>query len=187
MNPKKTTKWLTTGSVVLTFILLIIYIILIVIDAERFNGWLQILAIAIQLFASFIGVFLAIRMSQLISDKEEKDKVKDLWSRIGKFLAQLKGDIQLGKGLMELADYKSYWLSVQNASYESAKALHNDEKYMEISRIFSFLRYHENEWSASSHSIGQWKQNVGVNLRAKIVEWEQNIDDMISYIEKKTI
>ena len=185
MNSKKTTKWLTVCSVILTFILLGIYIALMSIDSGKYNGWLQILSIVIQLLASFIGVFLGIRMSQWISDKEEKVKVKDLWKRVGNFLQQLKSGIDSGKGLTELADYKSYWLSVQNASYESAKVLHNDEKYLELSGVFSFILYHKSEWSAESHSIDRWKANIGPDIRAQIEMWEVKIDEMIAYANEK--
>lgn len=185
MNVKKTTKWLTSIIVIVTFALLICYITLMSIDAEKYSGWLQILSIAIQLLASFIGVFLALRMSQLISDQEAKVKVKKLWERIGNFLEQLKKGIEDGKGLIELSDYKSYWLSVQNASYESAKVLHEDECYLKISGVFSFLSYHESEWSSKTHSIEKWKQNSGTNLRNQIEEWQKKIDEILVYVNTK--
>lgn len=185
MKPKKITDILTSGSVILTFLLLALYIILMSINAEKYSGWLQILSIAIQLLASFIGVFLAIRMSQWISDKEEKEKVNDLWKRVLNFLNQLKSDIVTNKKLMELAEYKSYWQSVQNASYESAKALHDDEKYMEISIIFSFLSYHESEWGSREATVSNWKANSSNALRTQIEAWESKIDDMICYVNQK--
>lgn len=141
-------------------------------------------SIFIQLVTSIGGVFLGIRIGQWIDEKEEREKLVELWKKIHIFLNALNSGINDNKSIYELYEYKVYWESLQRADTIATKLLQEDEKYTEVYLVFSFLTCYKEKWSLYEN-IHQWEINSAVAERKRIFEWKKNIIDLIKYSEKK--
>lgn len=140
----------------------------------------------IEILTSIGGVFFGIRIGQWIDDKEEKEKLSELWKKTNSFLKRLKSDINNNEvSIYELAEYKIYWDSLQRADNIATRFLQGDERYIDISFVFSFLTFYIYSWS-KYNSIDQWKANSSTIEAKRIQNWIDSFDDLILYTEEKS-
>jgi len=142
-------------------------------------------SIFIEILSSIGGVFFGIRIGQWIDNREEEEKISELWKKINTFLKKLnEGIYNSNISIYELAEYKIYWDSLQSADNVATRYIQNDEKYVDISFAFSFLTFYSNSWNKYK-SIEEWKDNVPALEASRIQSWMNCFDDLISYTDNK--
>lgn len=163
------------------------------IDLTPFFKWLSNFssmgdpfAIFIEILSSVGGVFFGIRIDQWINNREEKEKLADLWKKTNTFLKRMKSDINNNDtSIYELSEYKIYWDSLQRADNIATRLLQDDDKYIEISYVFSFLTFYKNSWS-KHNSISEWKNNAKGLETSRIQKWIDSFDELISYTDENS-
>jgi len=142
-------------------------------------------SIFIQILSSIGGVFFGIRIGQWIDEKEEKEKLVELWGRISNFLSKLKLGIADSRvSIRELAEYEIYWDSLQRADNIATQLLQEDARYIDISFAFSFLTFYNHSW-ANYNEISEWLNNAPTKERERVEKWIGSLDDLISYTANK--
>lgn len=143
-------------------------------------------SIFIEILTSIGGVFFGIRIGQWTDDKEEKEKLSELWKKTNIFLKRLKDGINNDQtSIYELAEYKIYWDSLQRADNAATRFLQDDDRYIDISYVFAFLTFYNNSW-CKYNSIDDWKANMPALIENRIRNWINSFDDLITYTEKKS-
>lgn len=141
-------------------------------------------SILIEILSSIGGVFFGIRIGQWIDDKASMEQLSDLWRKIHRLLISLKHGIDNSTiSINELAEYKLYWDSLQRADSVAARLLQNDDKYIDLSYIFSFLTFYNNSWDGFSN-VMQWRSQAPKIDVQRITNWINQIDQLIIYTEK---
>lgn len=152
---------------------------------SRFDAINDPFSIFIEILTSIGGVFFGIRIDQWIGDKEEKEKLSELWKKTNSLLKRLKCGVNSENiNIYELAEYKIYWDSLQRADNIATRLLHDDERYIDIAYAFSFLAFYNNSWSKHT-SINKWKANTSEFEANRIQDWISSFDELIPYTEKK--
>ena len=162
-------------------------------DVNSFFKWLSNyssmgdpFAILIEILSSIGGVFFGIRIDQWIENREEEEKLAELWKRTNSFLKRMKNDINNGNtSIFELSEYKIYWDSLQRAVNIATRLLQDDDKYVEISFVFSFLTFYKTSWCKYDR-ISEWKNNATRLEASRIQSWIDSFDNIISYIDEKS-
>lgn len=143
-------------------------------------------SIYIDVLTSIGGVFFGIRIGQWIDAKEEKEKLSELWKKTNTFLKLLKKDINKNNiSIYELAEYNMYWDALQRANSVATRFLQDDNRYVEISFVFSFLAFYKNSWK-NYNCIEEWKANATILENNRINKWINDIDSLITYTEEKS-
>lgn len=140
--------------------------------------------ILIQLITTIGGVFFGIRIDQWITEKEELEKLSDLWKRVNLFLISLKSGISQGESISKLSEYKIHWDAIQRADEVATKLMQGDDRYIDISFAFSFLAYYNESWQKFD-TIHIWELNSSTQTKQRIREWKALIQTLISYTEGK--
>lgn len=152
---------------------------------SKFDAISDPFSIFMEILTSIGGVFFGIRIGQWIDDKEDKEKISELWKKINSFLKHLKDDINDDNiSIYELAEYKIYWDSLQRADNIATRFLQDDDRYVDISFTFSFLAFYDNSWRRYKN-INEWKNNATTLEADRIQNWIDSFDDLISYTERK--
>lgn len=162
-------------------------------DENSFFKWLSNFssmgdpfAILMEILSSIGGVFFGIRIDQWIGNREEKDKLAELWKKTNSFLKRMKNEINNDKtSIYELSEYKIYWDSLQRADNIANRLLQDDDKYVEISFVFSFLTFYKACWSKYGR-ISEWKNNATRLEASRIQSWIDSFDKLISYTDDKS-
>lgn len=142
-------------------------------------------SIFIEILTSIGGVFFGIRIGQWIDNKEDEENLSELWKKTYSFLIQLKKGIDDNTiSIYELAEYKLYWESLQRANNVATRILQDDEHYVEISYLFSFLSFYNHSWNIYNN-IGQWVKNATILESERIRSWICKFDDLIEYAKNK--
>lgn len=142
-------------------------------------------SIFIQLITSIGGVFLGIRIGQWIDEKEEAEKLLELWNKTNIFLIKLNSGIYVNKNMYELYEYRIYWESIQKADTIATRLLQEDEKYTDITFAFSFLYYYKDKWEKFENTH-QWELNASISEKERINEWKNKINELIEYTTLKS-
>lgn len=143
--------------------------------------------IFIELLTSISGVFWGIRIGQWLNDKEEQEKLSELWKKIYYLLIKLKESSNNGDiSIYELAEYQIFWDSLQRANNAATRILQEDNKYIDISFAFSFLNFYSHKWN-KYNNINEWKANATSLEVNRIQEWFESIDELISYTKNKCL
>ena len=141
-------------------------------------------SIVIQFITSISGVFFGIRIGQWIDEKEEIEKESELWKKVYRFLTKLKSGISNDSDINELYEYKIYWESLQHTDAIATKRMQEDERYCDVSYVFSFLSYYRDDWSKYS-CVHKWEINAPDTVRKRIDKWEKAIEELIVYTQTK--
>lgn len=140
--------------------------------------------ILIQLITTIGGVFFGIRIDQWITEKEESEKLNDLWKRVNLFLKNLESGISRGESISKLSEYKIHWDAIQRADEVATKLMQEDDRYIDISFVFSFLAYYIESWQKFD-TIHVWELNSSTQTKQRISEWKALIQTLINYTERK--
>lgn len=151
---------------------------------SKFEGINDPFSIFIEILTSIGGVFFGIRIGQWIDNKEDKEKIAQLWGKICFYLKRLKEGVHNKNiSIYELAEYRIYWDSLQRADNIATRFLQEDEHYAEISFAFSFLSYYNHSWSNYDY-IDEWKDNASSLEFGRVQKWISSFDDLILYTEE---
>ncbi len=151
---------------------------------SEFEGINDPFSIFIEMLTSIGGVFFGIRIGQWIDNREDKEKIAQLWGKISFYLKKLKEEVHNKNiSIYELAEYRIYWDSLQRADNIATRFLQEDEHYAEISFVFSFLSYYNHSWSNYDY-IDEWRDNANSLEADRVQKWISSFDVLILYAEK---